>query len=154
MAAVLNATQSFPVYCVDNLHSPQIGSAYVPIEHPVTDLANGARIGYLYQHYAPLVTDADSGAGLQLAIWDVLFDNGDGLSSGTFQASSTSGTMIAATNDISGSAGHTAGATWYEGPAGANQPQGVVGANPVPEPASLAAVSLGIAALVRRRRAR
>lgn len=154
MSATLDGIQSFDAYCVDSLHAPLIGSSY-PVTAtalPNAGLANSARLAYLYETFAPTVDNADKGAGLQLALWDVLVDNGDGLSAGQFRASSVTTTMNQAAAYLSSSVGHSGSATWYQGVPGANQPQGLIGANPVPEPASLATLSIAAVALLRRRR--
>lgn len=156
MAATLDGSFNFSAYCVDSAHAPLFGSSYDVnmVTLPDAGLPNSGRIAYLYQSFASTVNNQDLGAGLQLAIWDVLVDGGDGLGAGNFRASSVTNTMNAAANFLTQSVGHSGTATWYQGPRGANQPQDLVGGTPVPEPVSI--LTLGAAALVairRRRRA-
>jgi hypothetical protein len=44
--------------------------------------ANLKRVAWLVQNYAPSVTTQIQGAAFQLAIWDIVEDNGDGFASG------------------------------------------------------------------------
>lgn len=154
MAATLNGTLNFNAYCVDSAHSPVIGSTYNVnlVALPDAGLTNSARISYLYQTFAGSVTTADQGAALQLAIWDVMVDNGDGLGAGSFRASSTTNVMSQAATDLSQSASHAGTATWYQGlpRGGSGQPQDLIGTTPVPEPTTI--LSLGAAAILAIRR--
>lgn len=154
MSASLNGGAAFDVYCVDSVHAPQIGSAYTTTITPLPNagLANSARIAWLYKTYAAGVSSQDTGAALQLAIWDVMMDNGDGLSSGNFRASSITSTMTQTSSYITASSGKSSTASWFQGPSGANQPQGLVGASPVPEPASIAGLGLALIGFLKRSR--
>ncbi|HVT14174.1 MAG TPA: PEP-CTERM sorting domain-containing protein [Fimbriimonadaceae bacterium] len=155
MAAMLDGTFGFDAYCVDSGHSPLFGSAYNVnmVTLPDAGLPNSGRIAYMYQTFAPTVTNQDQGAGLQLAIWDVLVDGGDGLTNGNFKASSVTTTMTAAANYLSQSVGHTGTATWYQGlPRGNGQPQDLIGGTPVPEPASLLVLGGAAAFFLRKRK--
>lgn len=155
LAATLDGFQNFEAYCVDGAHAPLIGTTYNTnaVQLPNGGLPNSGRLAFLYQNFASTVNSQDTGAGLQLAIWDVLMDNGDGFGAGLFRASSVASTITQANAYLAASAGQSGSATWYQGlPAGPNQPQDLMGANPVPEPASLAALGIASAALLRRRR--
>jgi hypothetical protein len=74
------------VYCVDLLTDIGVPGTY----NTVVDYANTPnleRVGWLMQHEWPSYYYSGSnlqvqGAGLQLAIWDILTDNGDGFNSG------------------------------------------------------------------------
>lgn len=154
LGATLDGTQNFEAYCVDALHAPQIGTPYTTTitQLPNAGLPNSGRIAFLYQQFASTVNSQDTGAGLQLAIWDVLMDNGDGLGAGFFRASTVASTVTQTNTYLTASVGQTGSASWYKGPSGPNQPQDLVGANPVPEPATLATLGIAAAALIRRRR--
>ncbi|RYG44754.1 PEP-CTERM sorting domain-containing protein [bacterium] len=155
---------SFEGYCIDLAHNQ-----YPPVTFDVTPKAavpfldNGSRVAALVNQYALGVMNADQGAALQLAIWDVLVDNGDGLTNGNFKASGlTSGTSsLFGTYLADGLVGVSTLATVYDPTAhgvGGNVYQGLIGpggdhiANAVPEPASMLALGLGGVALLRRRR--
>ncbi len=155
LAATLDSSFNFNAYCVDSTHAPLIGTAYNTnmVALPNAGLANSARIAYLYTQFSGTVNNQDTGAGLQLAIWDVLMDNGDGFAAGNFRASSVASTITQANAYLTASAGHTSTATWYQGlPAGPNEPQGLVGSSPVPEPASITVLGLAAIAAIRRKR--
>jgi hypothetical protein len=54
------------------------------------DTANLQRVGWMVQNVAPTLTTKAQGAAFQLAIWDIMEDNGDGLTSGRVAKSSSS----------------------------------------------------------------
>jgi hypothetical protein len=158
---------TFEGYCVDLLHEN-----YPPVTFDVAPVAaagalnNGARIAQLLNRYAGTVTTAEQGSALQLAIWDVLVDGGDGLGNGTFQASNVSvgaGSFVS-TYLSDALVGVSTVATYYQptshgpngdlyqgiiGPGGGHIPND--GPDPVPEPTSMAALGLGALGLLRRR---
>jgi len=49
---------------------------------------NGAQAGWLMQTFLPVTNTAIDGAALQLAIWDVIHDGGDGFDAGRIRSSS------------------------------------------------------------------
>ncbi len=53
------------------------------------DTPNLKRVAWLLNNYYP--TNAVTGAGLQLAIWDIMSDNGDGFTSGLVRKSTSNG---------------------------------------------------------------
>jgi hypothetical protein len=144
------------VYCVDLDHMISLPTEYHVTESNTSTINNGARIAWLYKNYSPVATSSGVAAALQLAIWEVLVDNGDGLNSGNFRysgglssfAGSQAQTMLAASLDKSESSARVLRAT---GPYG----QTMI-APPVPEPTSLVLLALGVgfsvAGLVTRRR--
>src|ERR1044072_1029949 len=132
LGATLDGSQNFEAYCVDSLHAPKIGTAYNTnlVQLPNGGLHNSGRIAFLYQQFASTGNSQDTGAGLPLAISDVLMGNGDRLSSGLFRASSVASTVTQANSYLTASVGQSGSATWYQGvPAGAQQPPDLVGAN-------------------------
>jgi hypothetical protein len=148
---------TFDAYCVDLEHFNYFPASYnVNALDAATSLSNGSRVSKLYNKYAGTVT-GDAAAALQLAIWDVIYDNGDGLDNGIFK--STAGGAIA-TNYSAFIADNLAGvsdfATFFQpDPYNGNQNQGLIGPgkyNPVPEPASFLAFALAAPALLRRRK--
>ena len=59
------------------------------------DTPNLKRVAWLLNNYYP--TNAVTGAGLQLAIWDIMSDNGDGFTSGLVRKSTSNGSPTNAT---------------------------------------------------------
>ncbi|RYG37181.1 PEP-CTERM sorting domain-containing protein [bacterium] len=155
---------AFEGYCVDLDHAQ-----YPPVTFDVTPTAAdgfttyGARVAQLVNQYGLGVSTADQGAALQLAIWDVLVDGGDGLAVGNFKASGLNTGTTAFFSSYLGDplTGASSLATIYNPTshgAGGNVYQALIGpggdhiANAVPEPASMIALGLGGMALIRRRR--
>jgi len=157
---------SFEAYCVDLAHS-LTGLAYNVNLLPETSLSNGARVAWLYHHYGTndfgtKVTDANSAAGLQAAIWDAEYDNGDGFASGTFKLQSLSGTVYTNANAyLAASVGKSDTATYLQAVSHLNgKDQDLIGPGTpgaaVPEPGSIAFMGSGaaglLAFLIRRRK--
>jgi hypothetical protein len=130
----------FNSLCVDLFHSIYQGDSWDVNLTPLPDpnLNNGGRAAYLYSTYYNTLTSNDDAAGLQLAVWDIITDNGDGLSSGDFRASNVStGAVTAANNYLSESAGKTGSATWMVSTGGKQNLLCPHSAS-VPEPGSMA----------------
>jgi hypothetical protein len=108
--ATLNGSTTYPVFCVDLYTDINPGvdynvDVYAPNDPSVVDFSsNLPQAAWLYNTYLPQVNAASDsnvyGAALQLAIWDVVLDGGDGLTSGVFQLDPTvtDPTQIAAYN--------------------------------------------------------
>jgi hypothetical protein len=132
------------LFCVDLDHSITVPTEYEVENLTTASLVNGGRLAWLYQnHIAEAKDDRETAAALQIALWDVLTDGGDGLAVGNFRyisglslkSNSQSTTMIAE------SAGKTDEATYLRavGPYG----QSMI-TRPVPEPGILSLLGLGI----------
>ncbi len=155
MSAKYNGGPAFEAYCVDldhwNTGNPSI---YTVSPSPITNLTYGGRAAYLYNKYAASVDTKAKGAALQLAIWDVVTDNGDGLGNGQFKSSGlTTEVKNLANSYLADSAGKSGMAVLFSAVdhgVRCDKNQNFMG--PVPEPASLAAFGIGIASLLRRRK--
>lgn len=154
MKATFNSTQ-FDAYCVDLAHWNAPTAQYLVNAQSTANLNNGARAAYLYNTYASSVNSKEKGAALQLAIWDVVTDNGDGFGTGTFKANNLSSSVASmAQNLITESAGKGSVATYFK--AVTHGPKGDINQNmmgPVPEPGTMIAMGAGLAAFLKRRRA-
>jgi len=93
----LDGTTARTAFCVAIFVDILIGQTYNTSLEDIAAVNNGGRVGWLLDDELPqlpisgsgvLGTAAQQGAGLQMAIWDIVNDNGDGFSSGNIQAAS------------------------------------------------------------------
>lgn len=145
-------SQSLYTYCVDVLNNeadPQYNVTVrstddmTPATSPYSAAGAGAKIAWLVNTYAASIHSSgtnEQAAGLQLAIWETLYDSnlgGFNLTSGQFIVSASVGTMTWATTyltNLYSSASNTGSAAWLDSP-GNNVGQDQV---TVPEPSTLA----------------
>ena len=76
------------LFCVDLFVEINSGGTY-NTALDFADTPNLKRVAWLLNNYYP--TNAVTGAGLQLAIWDIMSDNGDGFTSGLVRKSTSNG---------------------------------------------------------------
>jgi hypothetical protein len=134
------------LFCVDLDHWITIPTEYDVQPLTTASLTHGGQAAWLYQNY--ISTAKNSGgtsAALQLALWDVVTDGGDGLDQGKFQYISPAGDKSRgqATDMLMASAGRTATVSYFK--ATGTYGQSMIG--PVPEPGSLGLLGVGLGIL-------
>jgi hypothetical protein len=158
----------YEALCVDLFHSIGIETISVNPFNPF-GTTNGARAAWLYSTQFPSVDSVVEGEAIQLAVWDIIHDSGDGLAAGLVRANTAIGTpttvLSLANQYISMSVGQTSGdASIYisvNGPSAKQSlmsvylsPQHQAGEVPEPETFALTGFGLLIAAAYLRRRSR
>ena len=100
--------QNYIAYCVDFFTEIGTGTYNSTFLSPASYL-NGARAAWIYEMNAFASVTNATAAAIQLAIWDVIHDGGDGLNAGNIRLSSSGSSSLrtAAEALINASAGHT-----------------------------------------------
>lgn len=149
-----NNGPSLQFFCVDLFTSINLATYTSDPRAPIS--AGEQRAAFLYVNYLSGVSSVALGQALQIAIWDIIHDGGDGPNAGSIRRSSNTSTTVvnAWTNYLSASLNQSSiGASIYinynsTGPAqaliGAFQPTAIPG---VPEPATLAIVGAALVGL-------
>lgn len=99
--------QSLIAYCVDLFTNIGL-STYNSTSGDPSGYTNGTRAAWILDTYKAGVTNNEAGAALQLALWDVVHDGGDGLSNGNVRLDPTGSASLrtAAEAIVTASAGH------------------------------------------------
>jgi hypothetical protein len=136
------------LYCVDLSHWIEIPTEYEVSSDPLGNLQNGQRAAWLVNNkLASVGNNTDKSAGLQLAIWNAVYDNDFTLGAGSFKATGGHSTARAyASNFLAEmqNQGPITGETATYLNATGNYGQDLI--TPVPEPASLTLLGLGLGA--------
>ncbi|MFZ4508631.1 MAG: PEP-CTERM sorting domain-containing protein [Fimbriimonas sp.] len=153
-------SQGLEVYCIDLAHEVSPPSSYDVNVVSTTTLASNYKLAAkLFNQFASTIDSNEKGAGLQVAIWDAITDGGDGVNSGNFYDEGTDSAILGYASsflsyDLSSTSDEAYAylATSHPG----NRNQNMIGTlpdptAPVPEPASLTALALGVGAILRRR---
>jgi hypothetical protein len=132
------------VFCVDLDHWITLPTEYEVTQQTTASIAHGDRVAWLYRTYVSQATTQTKAAALQLAIWEVLVDDGDGFASGNFRYTGglPSLTGTEAQNMIAASVGKNSSSAMVLRSTG-QYGQAMI-ATPVPEPTSLILLGLGL----------
>jgi PEP-CTERM motif len=135
----------FDMFCVDLTTHAYLNSPYEAIALPPTTIDNGLRAAWLFETYNASAQTVVSGAALQLALWDIVHDGGNGLSTGLFQSTTnTPADVIAAASIlITASQGHTsANAVVWQSVLGKSDRQSMI--SETPEPGTIGLLASGL----------
>ena len=154
----VDSVTSLDLFCVNLFQGITLYQNYAAVSvSPAVYDADGGAAAWLMQTFLPSVDTAIEGAALQLAIWDVIHDSGDGFASGRIRstANTNAGVLALAGQWVAASHGQTAtNAQVFT--AAPNQRafqqqmyltgcalSGNCGGGEVPEPGTLAMLALG-----------
>lgn len=143
--------------CVDLFDSMKVNQTYGTNLESSSTINNGGRVAWLMDTELPVLSSASDLAGLQLAIWDIVVDNGNGFSSGRVKAATQHTTDAAALSEANSLLALSVGKSSTDGIVYANYDlssctnvqtlMGVTGSpnhqGAVPEPQSVTMMALG-----------
>jgi hypothetical protein len=139
------------LFCADPFVALRVEAVAITLLSP-GNVNRGDRLSWMYDFYAPTITQGWQAAAFQLAAWDVVSDGGDGFSAGRIQASSTTNATIlsAAAALVSTSQGQSSGTgIFYQPTAGPQFSQTLFRSADysVPEPGTYLLMSAGLGLL-------
>ncbi len=135
-------------FCVDLFTNIGFSTYNTTLGAP-SGYAGGQRAAWIYENYNPGVDSDEAGAALQLALWDVIHDGGDGLSAGNVQLDPAGSTSLRAVASaiVSASEGRSSNnATILHNASfdGAPAQTLITSAIPTPEPGTWVMVTVGL----------
>ena len=90
---------SYLAYCVDLFTTIGFNTYQSSTGSPDT-YVNGGRAAWLFETYSGLVRSNDDAAALQVALWDVVHDGGDGLGTGVIRLGTSETALGVAANSL------------------------------------------------------
>lgn len=107
----------YDTLCVDLFHNISVNTTYQVTAQGLTTIANGGRVAWLYSNWISLgsmqglanslgISSNEAGMGLQLAVWDIIHDGGDGLSNGLIRATTASNGFAGTNTNVVRAANH------------------------------------------------
>ena len=144
---------NFVGFCIDLAKNMSNGNAYTTATSSAHGSAVDANIDRLFTSSYASVNTAVEGAAFQLALWEIITDTGSslGFSSGSFLASASGAVMTQANSYLSALSGASTGG-YNISYLNSGTSQNLVTVSPVPLPAALGMLGLGIASLFGLRR--
>ena len=111
----VNGTSLVDILCVNLFQGISVNQTYAAASvSPTSYDSDGGAAAWLMQSFLPIVDTAIEGAALQLAIWDVIHDGGDGFASGRIRSTgNTNASVLAmASQWIMDAQGHSSNAAF------------------------------------------
>ena len=136
------------MFCVDITTQAYLNNPYQAVALPPAAISNGGRAAWLFETYNAAAQTVVTGAALQLALWDVVHDGGDGLDMGLLRstASIPNDILTQAAAYITASAGKSsANAVVWESVLGKADRQQMI--TQTPEPGTIGLLASGLALL-------